>query len=341
MFVMTVNHLNTFPAWTLLLTGGNRLWISAAIGFIIVSGLVLGILYRSRVAKKGWHWAIAQVGRRAVQLYLLGAVSRLILVTGDFVLRLVWGRSSDLPENYWHLVDGALLHTRYSFAYTDMLVLYALLLPIGLGAIYFLQKGKWKWVILISVMVWYAARTDPPAYHLLRIGFNSYIWQLPFVLSVIIGYYREEIGLWWGQRPYPGLSSALLISSALTLLIINYLITFHKLWPEIDWEQVNILFFDKFSIAPGRIIIGFWVFAGTYELITRFWAAWQKLLGWLLLPLGQNALIAYLVQGYLSYLISRLPGYPFPNHDPVIMGFLHLGAVFFVWQITRIIARFF
>ena len=338
-FVMTVNHLNMFPAWTSLLTGANRLWISAAIGFVIVSGLVLGTLYRSRVVEKGWHWSIAQVGQRAVQLYLLSAVSRLILVNGDYVLRLFWGRPSPLPENYWHLFTGALLHNRYGFIYVDMLALYALLLPMGLLAVYFVRKGKLLWVILASIILWYAARTDPAAYRFLRINFNAYIWQLPFILSVIIGYYRQEIGHWWGQRPFPRLSSVLLISSAFTLLIINYLITFHGLWPGIDWKQVNALIFDKFSVAPGRIVVAFWVFAGTYEFITQFWTAWQKLLGWLLLPLGQNALIAYLIQGYLSYLISRLPGYPFPDHDPVVMGFLHLGVVLFVWQVTRIIAH--
>ncbi len=339
-FVMTIDHLGIFPAWTSLLTGANRLWISAAIGFVIISGLVMGTLYRSRVAEQGWHWSAAQIGRRALQLYLLGAIGRLILATGDYVLRLFWERPSPLPENYWRLVEGALLSTGYWFAYVDMLTLYAFLLPMGLGVIYFIRQGKWKWVTLVSFLLWYAGRTDPETLSFLRIGFNVFLWQFPFILSVIIGFYRQEIGSWWGKRPFPKLTSTLLVSSAFTLLIINYLIVFHGLWPGIDWKQVNELIFDKFSVDPGRILVAFWVFAGAYKLITQFWIVWQKLLGWLLLPLGQNALIAYLVQGFLSYFISRLPGFPFPDHDPIIMGFLHLGAVLFVWQVTRLIARF-
>jgi hypothetical protein len=216
-----------------------------------------------------------------------------------------------------------------------MLALYALLLPMGLLAVYFIRKGKLPWVIVVSIALWYAARTDPAAYRLLRINFNAFIWQLPFILSVVIGYYRQEIGLWGGQRPLPKLTAAFLIGSALALLIINYLIVFHGLLPDLNWNQINKLIFDKLSVAPGRLIIAFWVFAGTYALTTRFWQIWQRILGWLLLPLGQNALIAYLAQGFLSYFISRLPGFPFPNHNPTIMGFLHFGAVLFVWQITR------
>jgi hypothetical protein len=339
-FVMTVDHLAMFPAWTSLLTGANRLWISAAIGFIIISGLVLGSLYRCRVKEKGWNWSVMQIGRRAIMLYLLSAISRLILATGDYVLRLFWERPSPLPENYWRLVEGALLSTRYWFAYVDMLTLYAFLLPMGLGAIYLIRQGKWKWVTLGSFLLWVAGRTDPAAFSFLRIGFNVFLWQFPFTLSVIIGYYRQEIGRWWGKRPFPKPTSTLLVCSTFALLIINYLIVFHGLWPGIDWKEVNSLIFDKFSVDPGRILVAFWVFAGAYKLITQFWTVWQKLLGWLLLPLGQNALIAYLVQGFLSYFISRLPGFPFPDHDPIIMGFLHLGVVLFVWQVTRSIAHF-
>ena len=337
-FVMTINHLEMFPAWTSVLTGANRLWISAAVGFIIVSGLVMGMLYRRRIIERGGYWLISHVGRRAIQLYLLGAVGRLVLATGDYILRYFWQRPSPLPENYGHVFTGALLHSRYNFLYVDLLPLYALLLPMGLVAVYFLRKENLPWVILASIGLWYAARTDPAAYRLLRINFNAFIWQFPFILGVVIGYYRQEIGHWWGQRPLPKLTSALLIITSLTLLIINYLIAFHGLWPDLNWKQINNLIFDKLSVGPGRIIIAFWVFAGTYELVTRFWAVGQRVLGWLFIPLGQNALIAYITQAVLSYLISRLPGFPFPNHNPVIMGFIHLGVVIIVWQITRTIS---
>lgn len=339
MFVMTINHLGTFPAWTRPLTGGNKLWVSAAEGFIMISGLVLGVLYRQRVAQKGWRWSTRQIGWRAWHLYLLGAVGQLILATGDYLMRLLWERPSPLPTNYWHLLEGALLHTRYDFVYVDLLPLYAILLPLGLAAVYFLRYGKWKLVIAASFLLWYMTRTDPTALKLLRIGFNPLSWQFPFILNVTIGYYRQEIGEWWGKRPFPRLTSALLISSSLAWLTISYQVTFHDLWPGIDWSLINRILFDKLSVAPGRIILAFWIFAGIYELVNRCWKIWQRLLSWLMLPLGQEALIAYLVQGFMSYFISRLPGYPFPEHDPVIMGFIHLGAVLFVWEVTRLIAR--
>lgn len=339
-FVMTIDHLNTFPAWTRMFTGAARLWVSAGIGFVLISGFVLGMLYRERVPERGWGWSIRQIGKRAWQLYLLGAAGRLVLTTSDYILRLGWDRPSNLPTEYWQIVRGALFQAQFGFGYLDLLPLYALLLPLGLAAVYFLREGKWYWVVLVSLYIWQARRLDPAAFQILRIGFPAFTWQAPFILGVVVGFYRREIGRWRAQLPLADwLISAILISSALVFLFISYQVTFHDLWPQVAWDSINKLWFEKLAMDPGRLIGAFLVFAGLYELIGRFWKIWQWLLGWLMLPLGQNALIAYIAQGILSYLISRLPGYPFPGHDPSLMGFIHLAAVLLVWFLTGLIAQ--
>ncbi len=322
-----------------MLTGAGQLWVSAAIGFILISGFVFGTIYRRRIVTQGWQWSIQQIGRRALQLYFLSAFSRLALATGDYILRLFWERPSSVPENYWHVIDGALFHTRYGFGHTDMLVLYALLLPMGLVALYFLASGKWQIVITGSFFLWYANYTDANIMHLFRIGFPVFAWQLPFILSLVAGYYHQEIGTWWAKRPFPRFALLLFIILPFLLLVISYLITFHGLWAGIDWKQINFTFFNKSLVAPGRLLLAFWLFASTYKLLTLFWHILQRLLGWLFLPLGQNALIAYLIQGFGTYFVSRAPGYPFPRHDPIIMGFIHLAFVIFVWGTTKFIAN--
>lgn len=337
--VMTIDHMRTFPAWTLALTGGGRLWVSAAVGFILVSGLVMGSIYRSRVTQNGWHWAISQVGRRALQLYVLAVISRIILASGDYILRYYFERPSHVPTNYWHLLEGALLQVRYGFPFVDLLPLYAFFLLLGLVGLYFLQQGKWRWVILVSFLIWHAGRIDPGTFSFLRVGFYFAVWQFPFFLGLVIGYHQSEIGRWrsnWSLPRWP--ISVLLIGSAAAMLILSYQITYHNLWPGVGWLKSNSEFFHKWRMGPGRIMAALWIFAGTYEFITQFWHILDRLFGWLLLLLGQKALTAYLVQGFLSYFVTRLPGFPFPDYDPLLMGFLHLLAVLLVWSITRIAA---
>ena len=74
-------------------------------------------------------------------------------------------------------------------------------------------------------------------------------------------------------------------------------------------------------------------------MVSWIWGVLEPPIGWLLLPLGKNALTAYLVQAFLFYIVTRMPDHPFPDHDPTIMGFLHVGAVLLVWSATKGITR--
>ncbi|GAB4275091.1 MAG: hypothetical protein Kow0080_24090 [Candidatus Promineifilaceae bacterium] len=310
--------------------------MSAGIGFILVSGIVMGMLYKTRVEQYGGHWAVKHIGLRAVQLYMLGAFSRLLLASGDYWLRAIVGRPSDLPENYWHIVEGALLSVRYNFIYLDLLPLYAMLLLLGIAVIYLFYRGQWRWVLGLSFLLWHAGRIDPDATALFRTGFRIIIWQFPFCLGLFFGYYRHEIAQLRRKLPVPDyVISILLIGLAFVLLGISYQISFNGLLSHVDWVQSNSFLFDKGSLGAGRLIAALVIFAGLYEFVFVFWLILSSLFGWLFLALGQRALTAYLVQGFLAYFVTHLPGFPFPGHSPVLMGFFHITAVLFVWFMSN------
>src|SRR5438477_10845772 len=67
---MTVDHLDA-PTWLYMLTGGNRFFVSAAEGFLFISGMVMGIIYRP-IAETSGLWAAAlKALRRSLFLYLV------------------------------------------------------------------------------------------------------------------------------------------------------------------------------------------------------------------------------------------------------------------------------
>ena len=51
-FAMTVDHLDV-PTWLYWFTGGNRFFVSAAEGFVFISGLVMGLVYRPLTEHQG------------------------------------------------------------------------------------------------------------------------------------------------------------------------------------------------------------------------------------------------------------------------------------------------
>src|SRR3712207_8597744 len=69
-FAMVVDHLGG-ASWLYALTGGNRFLVSAAEGFVFISGVVAGIVYGDRVRAAGWRAAVPKLLLRAWTLYVL------------------------------------------------------------------------------------------------------------------------------------------------------------------------------------------------------------------------------------------------------------------------------
>src|SRR5215217_1842073 len=78
-FAMIVDHIGG-SSWLYVLTGGNRGPVTAAEGFVFLSGLVLGIVSRQRVLKAGIKSAIRSTLSRAWTLYWLTVALTLIFV---------------------------------------------------------------------------------------------------------------------------------------------------------------------------------------------------------------------------------------------------------------------
>src|SRR6478672_2178664 len=51
-FAMVVDHIGG-SSWLYTLTGGNRWLVSAAEGFVFLSGLTMGLVYRQKVRRSG------------------------------------------------------------------------------------------------------------------------------------------------------------------------------------------------------------------------------------------------------------------------------------------------
>src|SRR5205809_7987983 len=69
-FAMIVDHIGG-TSWLYAITGGNRGPVTAAEGFVFLSGLVLGIVSRQRLRRDGLRAAVRSTLARAWTLYRL------------------------------------------------------------------------------------------------------------------------------------------------------------------------------------------------------------------------------------------------------------------------------
>jgi hypothetical protein len=204
------------------LTGNIRLWVSAAEGFILISGVVMGMVYPRLIAQRGWPWAIRHVTRRAAGLFALTVVGQIIFNTGDFLLRATRGRPTDVPVDYFQLIHQAIFQSRAAPAHLALLPLFILFMLWGLAALYALAHGHWRWVLLGSIGLWYAAQFDPVLFTVIRTPFRFPVWQILFTIGLLAGYYHAAIKAWWQRLPARTWRSAALIISGVGLLLLSY-----------------------------------------------------------------------------------------------------------------------
>lgn len=293
---MIADHVGGQESWLYTLTGGNRFWVSAAEGFVCISGLVMGIVYPAVIARGGIGGAVKKAMRRAGTLYLLTVALTLSTAALAYTLQLPWAPHVDAAALPGFVVGVLTLHR--AFYLTDVLLLYTLLIVIAAGAIYLLGTAR-TWIVLTASwslwglwQIWPQQAALP--WTITDNGvFQLSAWQLLFFNGLVIGFHRKALAARFGWLTGSG---ALLISGA---LFASSLAVYNAGMAPLIWltgRDANWLAANLFSKSDERIgrVIAFTIFAlFVVSLVTNLWRPLYRGFGWLLLPLGQNALLAY------------------------------------------------
>lgn len=181
--VIAIDHFRQFPSMLDAFTGRGMLWVSAAEGFFIISGLVVGYIYGPKMLTEPKK-TTKRIWKRALLLYGL---------TVGFTLAFtVWGRlmigheglKEGLISNMsaWQTIFYA-LKLQYVYGWIDFLALYAVFMAVAPLAIYLIVKRKGWLVLLASFTAWFLLRGVD-----IRFG-----WQIFFMPAMVIGYYLPTL----------------------------------------------------------------------------------------------------------------------------------------------------
>jgi uncharacterized membrane protein len=69
--VMVADHNGGERSWVYIVTGGNRFFTSAAEGFVLILGIVMGTVYLNVIRREGMNALLRKVLKRAGFLHLL------------------------------------------------------------------------------------------------------------------------------------------------------------------------------------------------------------------------------------------------------------------------------
>ena len=339
-FAMVVDHIGG-SSWLYALTGGNRWLVSAAEGFVFLSGLTMGLVYREKVRRAGLRVAARTALRRAGTLYLLTVALTLIFTAlarlTDWAL---WTDRAFAAGEPVELIVGALtLH--YTFHGSDILALYTLLVAAAPLLFYLLDEGHAAYVVAGSWLMWVGYQLYPDQFSFpwaIRNAnyFPLAAWQVLFVGGIVVGWYRQAVSAAVKERLALLRTAPALLAFGSPVMALG----------SVGWIDRGALvssgidpmigLFAKPNLGPGRLVLFVAMFFVAYAALTVAWKPIERAAGWLLLPLGQTALYGYTMQLFLILPLYNLLAVGAEDPAQIVRNTLaQAAAVLVVWAMVK------
>jgi hypothetical protein len=330
MFVLVINHVEAFSLYALLtwerfgvVTGGE--------GFVILSGFVLGMVYRRRIEIKGWADSVNRILDRSFQLYRVNVAVILVvllfhwlpLINADSVMTYVSfasGKvynlypSADAPLKVWLYRILLLQAGPHQF---QILGLYIILIFFTPLALWVFQNGRTRELLGGSFLIYIYNWAHPTRITGAQFewGFTLIAWQLPFFLGMAGGYHRDKIGEFWQNEWVRKLFWTLSIPLFLAFMFFANnnpnprMPDFAKLSiiPGETFWRIHSEWFLKNHIQPGRLFNYLIVLALGFQLLTHCWKPINKALGWYMIPIGQASLYVFIMHVFLLMIVYNFP----------------------------------
>ncbi|WP_119154295.1 OpgC domain-containing protein [Caldimonas tepidiphila] len=354
------------PTW-MVLVGWERFGVvSSAETFIILAGVVTGVVYGSKMRSEGLEACTQRLWQRAWELYKIA-----LLVAGSIaLLRLVPGLETGALTSFTDLGSGTVypLYPPPEAGILRALTQVALLKAgphqfqiVGLYVVLFLStpaifwaigKGQLKKVLALSWLLYFIILAEPapaPGEVSLRLtgaqfeyAFPLLAWQLPFVHGIAFGIHKKQITEFFRQRLLLKrvlVAACVLLSLGFALFSINHPLENMPHWARLNWIPPDTFgswyqaYFMKNMLGIGRLFNNLVLLVASHALLTVAWVPIKRLLGWLFVPLGAETMYVFIMHVYLILLVINTP-LPALN-DIWVNTAVQVGALLACWAMVR------
>lgn len=288
--VIIIDHLWKFPSVWSAMSGEARLWVTAAEGFVMISGFLIGYIRGFKSLKLPFAPIAVKLFRRALMLYIWMVIVSVIYLVIDWQFKAIVPNipSSPAPKGDWLEALRLIVTMEHPHLWIYFLYLYSIFLVLSIGAVWFFRK-KLSWAVGLISLVVYAVG--------LSMNIEWMKWQVIFFLMAIIGYHFESLREWWRTRTarVRRLISAgiyLAAGATITLSIVSTY-TPHLLPNGLAVQLNDIFVIEKFT--PLRVVLSFlWVGALGF-LFHEFSSLIKTYTYGVLYHLGTHSLSAYII----------------------------------------------
>ena len=324
--VIIIDHFSRWPSILGLLSGKALLWVTAAEGFVAISGLLVGYVRGYKNKDLPMATVAKKLLTRAILLYRWSIIGAIVYTSIIWYVPLAGGAPGiPILKGDWATLITQILTFKYTFVWTHFLTLYALFLAAAPLAVWLLRRNQAWLVILLSLVAWLIGRIS---------NIESLQWQVLFFIPTVAGYYLPSILKWWGslaQKVRSSITRTIIGLTAATLFI-SVMSSFYY-GPFQQYGDILNDLFLKDEISIWRIIVSFLWFTGFVLLFNSAQKFIGKAFGWLLLPFGRMSLTAYILHGLAICMISF---FTLSGSNIISNTFFGIVCILLVWGMLKI-----
>ena len=311
MTCVIVNHtkLSSVLTWF----SYERFWtVTSAEVFVVLSGIVIGLVYGGKLRRGDWRGVVRGLGRRALVLYLtfLAVAISVVLIqlTGFDVWSVRFIAADSLDAANWR--DIALMRTGpWAF---EIVCLYVWLVAAAAPSLIALRYAGAIPVLGVSwaLFFWYRLSPHPLTSAEFETVFPILAWQLLFVHGLVIGYHRDRIGAFIDARRTPlTIAAAAATCGFIVFALCNpwtegpQLLHLNVVPPE-RFAELYAQYFGLEELGAARLLNLLVALPLAYAALTAFWKLAAPL-GKVFVTLGQQSLGAFVLHVYAIMLIAH------------------------------------
>ncbi|MFC0315903.1 OpgC domain-containing protein [Gordonia phosphorivorans] len=273
--------------------------------FVLLSGLVLGLVYRGWTERHGLRFAYQRLAQRLLVLYFAQVVISLVAVAVAtvlsgreyFLIARLPGDEPFLQQLWWALT------LRFLPGGGNILVVYLVLMTFAFAVVPLLMREHWRWVLAASGALYLVSQVSPAWWMYLNAApdggpiQNWAAWQVLFIPAMVVGWQ-------WSRWQVRDRLDALLPRLAAVTVLVGVVLA-HGLWIERWlWRAPELL--GKVELGPLRVLASWLVVACVYAVFGRL-LQWMRR-DWLrpLVMVGARSLDAYVIQAVALLAIPTL-----------------------------------
>jgi hypothetical protein len=363
---VVVNHVDV-PSLFHLLSQEAIGPISGAEMFVALSGVVVGMAYRSRALRSVRGEALEPLWRRARLLYVVTLAVVALAWLVQFVPGLngrvltTWDEvNADGTVTSWDLyagiadgttwpipgaVLGEFLTLQLGPPQFNVMGLYVVLLLVAPVVLAYLKRGRTAAVLAVSLALYvvYQVSGTTVLTAVYESPFPLLAWQVLFVLGLAAGWHREFLV----SRARTAAGGAVLGVSAV-FFVVGLFLTWNNPWrpwsdeslrfslgiiPEDAFAALYSAAFERSPLAPGRLAFVVVALITLYAALTVLRRPVERFVAPVLAPFGRATLYVFVLQVFLVALVASLP---LPESGSVLWGTLiHATLLTGLWFMVR------